>query len=174
MLYVFGHVVLDPKEFCGIALGPDCGKSYDPYHQKWNVTLPNTPKPPVQPIIPTVNCSNSECLPPSNKTVHVHFRLVLVYTEFSIYQMFTWTACTLQDSAMTVVNHFVADLRMKKAMQPHQQVTGVTTSVTFQFGCWKTYYNILLVKVMRYTADITVDIIEQLFSLCLYAHVCAV
>ena len=50
VLTVFDRVFLSSDEICGELIGPTCG------HVKkdvfWNVSLPNTPKPPVQPIKP--------------------------------------------------------------------------------------------------------------------------
>lgn len=52
VLYVIKNVALSPEELCGLVLGPDCGRPYNPYHQVWNISLPDTPKPPVTPITP--------------------------------------------------------------------------------------------------------------------------
>ena len=49
VLTVFDEVGLEPQEICGLILGPSCGKVRDLYPD-WNITLPNVPKPPVQPI----------------------------------------------------------------------------------------------------------------------------
>ncbi|XP_052797334.1 sphingomyelin phosphodiesterase-like [Mya arenaria] len=44
-------VTLESKELCGYALGKDCGAPYNPAAM-WNVTLPDTPKPPIIPPKP--------------------------------------------------------------------------------------------------------------------------
>ena len=49
VLTVFDEVGLEPKEICGLILGPSCGIVRDLYPD-WNITLPNVTKPPVQPI----------------------------------------------------------------------------------------------------------------------------
>ena len=46
VLTVFDEVGLDPKEVCGLILGPSCSKVRQLYPD-WNVTFPNIPKPPV-------------------------------------------------------------------------------------------------------------------------------
>jgi sphingomyelin phosphodiesterase len=51
VLTLFDEVGLEPKEICGLILGPSCSKVRDLYPD-WNITLPNVPKPPVQPIPP--------------------------------------------------------------------------------------------------------------------------
>ena len=51
VLSVFDEVGLDPNEICGLILGPSCGKVRDLYPD-WNISLPNIPKPPVQPVPP--------------------------------------------------------------------------------------------------------------------------
>ena len=49
MLDVVG---LSPGEACAVVIGPSCETGYNPFDQPWNVTLPNTHKPPVNPIPP--------------------------------------------------------------------------------------------------------------------------
>uniref|UniRef100_A0A8D0BBM4 Sphingomyelin phosphodiesterase n=1 Tax=Salvator merianae TaxID=96440 RepID=A0A8D0BBM4_SALMN len=44
------HSVMRPAEICGLLVGSQCGH-WDIYSD-WNVTLPDTPKPPVRPPIP--------------------------------------------------------------------------------------------------------------------------
>ena len=51
VLSVFDDVGLEPKEACGLILGPSCAKVRDLYPD-WNITLPNVTKPPVHPIPP--------------------------------------------------------------------------------------------------------------------------
>ena len=43
---VFDKVGLGSDEACSIVIGDSCSKGYDPWHQKWNVTIPGN-KPPV-------------------------------------------------------------------------------------------------------------------------------
>ncbi|XP_067671282.1 sphingomyelin phosphodiesterase-like [Haliotis asinina] len=45
------HTALNPNDICGILVGPDCATPYFPTDM-WNVTLPDTPKPPVIPPKP--------------------------------------------------------------------------------------------------------------------------
>lgn len=52
VLEVIDKVALKPAELCGVLLGADCGQAYDPWDQKWDVPLPNTPKPPWLPVKP--------------------------------------------------------------------------------------------------------------------------
>ena len=53
MLTVFDRVGLSSDEACNIVIGDSCGSSFDPWHQKWNVSIPGD-KPPVQHNPPTV------------------------------------------------------------------------------------------------------------------------
>ena len=46
VLTVFAKTALSPKEVCGAIIGSSCGSEYDPFHQKWNITIPGN-KPPV-------------------------------------------------------------------------------------------------------------------------------
>ena len=39
VLTVFGLVALSPEELCAGYLNK-CGSEYDPFHQRWNVTIP--------------------------------------------------------------------------------------------------------------------------------------
>ena len=56
-----GHYI-SPDQICGSILGDSCASPYDP-NSDWNVTLPNTKKPPVVvpkppkvcPVYPTKN-----------------------------------------------------------------------------------------------------------------------
>ena len=53
-LTVFDNLVLSPEEVCGVAFGSTCGKAYWPFDM-WNVTFPDTPKPPLVPhVLPKV------------------------------------------------------------------------------------------------------------------------
>ena len=49
VLKVFDDVGLEPKEACGLILGPSCSAVRDLYPD-WNITLPKVPKPPVLPV----------------------------------------------------------------------------------------------------------------------------
>jgi hypothetical protein len=51
VLTVFDEFFLSPDEVCGSLLGSSCAKRFNP-DIFWNVTIPKTPKPPVQPIPP--------------------------------------------------------------------------------------------------------------------------
>jgi len=51
----FLQSTLVPMELCGYVLSVDCGVPVD-HRQMWNVTLPNTPKPPVIPPKSPVVC----------------------------------------------------------------------------------------------------------------------
>uniref|UniRef100_A0A8D2Q7P7 Sphingomyelin phosphodiesterase n=1 Tax=Varanus komodoensis TaxID=61221 RepID=A0A8D2Q7P7_VARKO len=62
MLTVWARSVLRPAEICGLLLGSRCGH-WDIF-ASWNVTLPETPKPPVQPPVPP---------PPGTPTARVLF-----------------------------------------------------------------------------------------------------
>ncbi|XP_077989820.1 sphingomyelin phosphodiesterase-like [Glandiceps talaboti] len=46
VITVVDNLIFGPDEFCGLMLGPTCAKPYDPMSD-WNITLPDTPKPPV-------------------------------------------------------------------------------------------------------------------------------
>ncbi|XP_070533262.1 sphingomyelin phosphodiesterase-like [Ptychodera flava] len=48
---VVQKLIFSPDELCGLMLGSDCAKPYNPFEQ-WNITLPDTPKPPVFPPKP--------------------------------------------------------------------------------------------------------------------------
>lgn len=48
VLTVFGNLVVNPNEVCGFFLGPQCAQTYNPF-SSWNITLPDTIKPPVVP-----------------------------------------------------------------------------------------------------------------------------
>lgn len=48
MLTVLDDLALSPEEVCGVLVGKDCGIPYNPLNS-WNISLPNTPKPPVVP-----------------------------------------------------------------------------------------------------------------------------
>nr|XP_033804455.1 sphingomyelin phosphodiesterase [Geotrypetes seraphini] len=50
VIYVWVHSVLQPDEFCGLLLNNSCGH-WDIFSD-WNVTLPDTPKPPIKPPLP--------------------------------------------------------------------------------------------------------------------------
>jgi hypothetical protein len=51
---VFDNLVLNPAEVCGLAIGSECADPYDPF-DSWNITLSDTPKPPVvPPVFPKV------------------------------------------------------------------------------------------------------------------------
>lgn len=50
VLTVFDRLVVSPDEVCGILVGDSCGTPYNPL-DNWNVTLPDTPKPPVMPRV---------------------------------------------------------------------------------------------------------------------------
>ncbi|GFN76737.1 sphingomyelin phosphodiesterase [Plakobranchus ocellatus] len=50
IVYIFNHLVLSPKEVCGIVLGKGCASPYYP-GQMWYVKLPETPKPPPKPPV---------------------------------------------------------------------------------------------------------------------------
>lgn len=53
--------LLSPSEACALIVGPTCGK-FDIY-SLWNITLPNTPKPPVTPpILPKAGSPQSKIL----------------------------------------------------------------------------------------------------------------
>ena len=71
-LTVFEEVALSPSEACGLLLGNNCGSRYNPFNQKWDVPLPNTPKPPVTPTQPPA-VSNSICV------CYLSFMLSLYY-----------------------------------------------------------------------------------------------
>ena len=45
------RVVLSSREICGALLGPSCAKTYNPYDQEWNISIPDN-KPPVTPVLP--------------------------------------------------------------------------------------------------------------------------
>lgn len=49
VLTVAARVGLSAEEACGVLLGPPCEDPYDPWHQDWNITVPDN-KPPVVPI----------------------------------------------------------------------------------------------------------------------------
>ncbi|XP_077990260.1 sphingomyelin phosphodiesterase-like [Glandiceps talaboti] len=51
VLYVVDKLVLSPEEACGVLFGSSCGHPFDP-HFFWNLTLPDIPKPPVNPPKP--------------------------------------------------------------------------------------------------------------------------
>jgi sphingomyelin phosphodiesterase len=46
ILTVFDKVGLSSDEACNIVVGASCGKGYDPWHQKWDISIPGD-KPPV-------------------------------------------------------------------------------------------------------------------------------
>lgn len=54
---LFGTLVgiaMHPSELCGYVLGSDCGAPFNP-EAMWNVTFPDTPKPPyIPPKLPKV------------------------------------------------------------------------------------------------------------------------
>ncbi|KAK7478652.1 hypothetical protein BaRGS_00030115 [Batillaria attramentaria] len=50
VLTVFENLILSPDEVCGILVGSECGTPYDPL-ANWNISLPDTPKPPVIPHV---------------------------------------------------------------------------------------------------------------------------
>ena len=56
VLTVLDTVGLSPEVACAVVVGPTCATSYDPFDQPWNVTLPDTPKPPVTPVHPPKVC----------------------------------------------------------------------------------------------------------------------
>ena len=56
VLSVFDKFALSPEEVCGVIFGPSCGKVRDEY-PSWNVTFPDTKKPPVV-SIPSPKVSN--------------------------------------------------------------------------------------------------------------------
>lgn len=49
MLYVFSELALSPDEACGIIIGDACSEVYNPF-EYWNITMPDVPKPSVNPI----------------------------------------------------------------------------------------------------------------------------
>ena len=51
VLTVFEKVGLGKEEICGYVVGGSCASDYDPWEQKWNVTIPGG-KPPVVPVNP--------------------------------------------------------------------------------------------------------------------------
>ncbi len=51
VLTVFDRIALSPDEVCGLLVGDACATTYDPEHA-WNVSLPDVPKPPVEPLKP--------------------------------------------------------------------------------------------------------------------------
>ena len=51
------NLAYEPHEVCGMVLGSECGPPWNP-ELMWNVTLPDTPKPPiVPPSLPKVRYS---------------------------------------------------------------------------------------------------------------------
>lgn len=48
VLTVFSMVILSPEEVCAGYM-KQCGSEFDPFHQKWNVTIPGN-KPAVKPV----------------------------------------------------------------------------------------------------------------------------
>ena len=51
VLTVCDQLALSPDEVCGLLVGDSCATSYNP-DEKWNVTFPHVPKPPVQKLKP--------------------------------------------------------------------------------------------------------------------------
>ena len=78
VLTVFDKVALSSDEICNILLGDSCAKGYDPWHQRWNVTIPGN-KPPVTHIAPKVKVQIFYTVLQKNVCTRIFLQLIRDY-----------------------------------------------------------------------------------------------